>query len=64
MRLFLAFLVIVIILPQTEFDNLLLRRFNETGLFSNYAEAKSFLKWLTWIVIFLFLVLNLIISIK
>lgn len=62
MRLLLAFLVILVILPQTEFDNLLLRRFNETGLFSNYAEAKSVLKWLTWTLLFLFLVLNWFIS--
>lgn len=62
MRLLLAFLVILVILPQTEFDNLLLRRFNETGLFSNYAEAKSVLKWLTWALLFGFLLLNWIIS--
>ena len=58
MRILIAFLVICLILPQTEFDNLLVRKFNETGFFANYGEAKSVLKWLTWAAIFLFLLLN------
>jgi preprotein translocase subunit SecG len=61
MRIFISLLVICLILPQTEFDNLLVRKFNETGLFANYAEAKSVLKWLTWGTIFLFLFINFII---
>jgi hypothetical protein len=58
MRILLSILVICLILPQTEFDNLLVRKFNETGFFANYAEAKTVLKWLTWSSIFLFLVIN------
>nr|YP_009105294.1 hypothetical chloroplast RF47 [Pedinomonas tuberculata]AIT93948.1 hypothetical chloroplast RF47 [Pedinomonas tuberculata] len=58
MRVLIAILVIILILPQTEFDNLLVRKFNETGFFANYAEAKSVLKWLTWGMIFLFLTVN------
>ncbi len=61
MRIFLSILVICLILPQTEFDNLLVRKFNETGFFANYAEAKSVLKWLTWASIILFLVINFIV---
>lgn len=58
MRIFISLFVICLILPQTEFDNLLVRKFNETGFFANYAEAKSVLKWLTWSIIFLFLAIN------
>lgn len=58
MRIFISLLVICLILPQTEFDNLLVRKFNETGFFANYAEAKSVLKWLTWGCVFLFLLIN------
>jgi hypothetical protein len=61
MRIFISLLVIGLILPQTEFDNLLVRKFNETGFFANYAEAKSVLKWLTWGTIFFFLFINFII---
>jgi hypothetical protein len=58
MRILLSILVICLILPQTDFDNLLLRKFNDTGYFANYAEAKVVLKWLTWSSIFFFLALN------
>nr|YP_005089892.1 hypothetical chloroplast RF47 [Pedinomonas minor]ACQ90894.1 hypothetical chloroplast RF47 [Pedinomonas minor] len=58
MRILISLLVICLILPQTEFDNLLVRKFNETGFFANYAEAKSVLKWLTWSIIFVFLIIN------
>jgi hypothetical protein len=61
MRIFISLLVICLILPQTEFDNLLVRKFNETGFFANYAEAKSVLKWLTWGSIFLFLFINFVV---
>lgn len=59
MRLIFAILLILLILPQTSFDNVRVRSFNETGLFSNYAEAKKVVSVATWACLFLFLGLNL-----
>lgn len=62
MRLVFAILLILLILPQTSFDNVRVRRFNETGLFANYAEAKQVVTRATWACLFLFLGLNLWLS--
>nr|YP_009106580.1 hypothetical chloroplast RF47 [Dicloster acuatus]AIT95462.1 hypothetical chloroplast RF47 [Dicloster acuatus] len=51
-------LIIVLIIPQTPTENIVLRKFLETGLFTSYSEAKSFLKISTWFLIFLFLILT------
>jgi protein translocase SecG subunit len=51
----LAVLVVLIILPQTPTENILLRKFHETGIFTNYSEAQSFLNRFTWCCIFIFL---------
>jgi hypothetical protein len=59
MRLFLAIFLILLILPQTSFDNVVIRRFNDTGLFSNYAEAKWVVTAATWGCLSLFLGLHL-----
>ena len=45
--------------PQTPKENFLLNEFHESGLFSNYPEAKIFLHRLTWFTIFLFLFIHL-----
>ncbi len=58
-RLLFALLVILLIVPQTPKENAVLRKFNESGIFANYAEAKSFLKNLTWFCIFIFLALTI-----
>jgi preprotein translocase subunit SecG len=58
MRIFLSILLIILILPQTEFDNLLLRKFLDTGYFTGYPEAKMVLNLLTWLSIYLFFFLN------
>lgn len=62
MRIFLAILLRILILPQTSFDNRVVRRFNESGLFSNYAEAKQVVSVATWGCLFLFLILNLVVA--
>lgn len=59
MRLLFSILLILLILPQTSFDNVVIRSFNETGLFSNYAEAKKVVTFATWACLFLFLALHL-----
>lgn len=51
-------LIIVLIVPQTPTENIVLRKFLETGWFTNYSEAKNFLKITTWCLIFLFLILT------
>lgn len=59
MRLFLAIALILIVLPQTSFDNVVIRRFHESGLFANYAEAKQIVFGMTWRLLFAFLGLHL-----
>jgi protein translocase SecG subunit len=51
-------LIIILIVPQTPTENIVLRKFIDSGLFTNYSEAKSFLNQITWILIFTFLVLT------
>ena len=51
-------LIIILIVPQTPTENIVLRKFLDSGLFTNYSEAKSFLNRITWILIFTFLVLT------
>ncbi len=57
-QLIVGFLLIIIVVPQTPTENVVLRLFFETGFFTTYSEAKSFLKFLTWFLIFSFLVLT------
>jgi preprotein translocase subunit SecG len=59
-RLFIALFVLVLIAPQTQKSNIVLRIFHESGFFIDYGEAKWFLTILTWISISLFLILSLI----
>ena len=61
-QLFLGLLLIIIIIPQTPTENIVLRKFNETGFFTNYKESKSFLTKLTWALILLFLLTTLILN--
>ena len=51
-------LIIILIVPQTPTENIVLRKFLDSGIFTNYSEAKSFLNQITWILIFSFLVLT------
>nr|YP_003058277.1 hypothetical chloroplast RF47 [Parachlorella kessleri]ACQ90984.1 hypothetical chloroplast RF47 [Parachlorella kessleri] len=61
-QFFTGILIIVLIAPQTSTENIVLKKFTETGLFTSYAEAKSFLKITTWFLIFAFLILTFLIS--
>lgn len=59
-RLLIAIFVLILIAPQTQKSNLVLRVFHESGFFIDYSEAKWFLNILTWLSIFTFLILSLI----
>ena len=50
--------LIVLIVPQTNTENTLLRTFNNSNLFKNYGEAKAFLVFITWFSIVLYLALT------
>ena len=60
-QFFTGILIILLIVPQTPTENIVLRKFLDTGLFTNYNEAKNFLKISTWFLIFLFLILTFLI---
>lgn len=60
-NLFILDLIIILLLsPQTPQDNILIDEFNESGIFTDYGEAKEFLHWLTWGTIGLFIFARLI----
>ena len=54
-RLAFSIFVILIITPQTPTENILLRKFYETGFFESYFETKFFIDILTWFCIFFFI---------
>ena len=56
-------LIILLIVPQTPTENIFLRKFIETGFFTNYSEAKSVLNFLTWFLICFFLILTFFLNI-
>ena len=58
-RLGLAVIVILLIVPQTPTENALVRTFYETRVFTDYGQAKTALKILTWSCTFLFLIITL-----
>ena len=57
-QLIIGLFLIVLIIPQTPTENIVLRKFSETGFFTNYNEAKNFLNTTTWILIFSFLIIT------
>ena len=61
-ELVIAVSIIILVVPQTPTDNVVLRKFLETGLFTNYSKAKEFLISITWFLIFVFLFLLIILN--
>ena len=55
-------LILLIVIPQTPTENIVLRKFNETGFFSNYKNAKKFVNLLTWSLIVLFITLTFLLN--
>lgn len=62
LQLITGFLLILVITPQTQTENIVLRKFVETGFFTSYGEAKSFVKNLTWTLIGTFLIFTFLLS--
>ena len=62
-QIIISILLLAIIIPQTPTENIVLRKFVESGLFISYSEAKSFLKFLTWGITFIFLVLTFVLRV-
>jgi len=52
--------VIVLLIPQTNTVNFLLRRVYDSGVFAFYSEAKRFLQRLTWGSVVFFFVISYI----
>nr|QDE53600.1 hypothetical chloroplast RF47 [Micractinium sp. LBA 32] len=63
-ELLIALSIIFLIVPQTPTENIVLRKLLETGLFTNYSKAKDFLIWMTWFLIFFFLLLLIFLNLK
>lgn len=63
-QLIIAVILIILIIPQTPTENIVLRKFNETGFFTSYNETKKFLTFVTWGLIFLFLILTFLLNVK
>jgi protein translocase SecG subunit len=61
-QLVIGILLIILIIPQTPTENIVLRKFSETGFFTNYNEAKSFLNIITWLLICSFLFLTFLLN--
>ena len=55
-------LILLIVITQTPTENIVLRKFNETGFFENYKNAKKFVDRLTWSLIFIFILLTFILN--
>jgi protein translocase SecG subunit len=63
-ELLIAVSIIILIVPQTPTENIVLRKLLETGFFTNYNKAKEFLIRITWVLIFLFLILLIALNLK
>ena len=64
LRVFITVSVIVFITPQTSltYYNYVLEEIHSTGIFLNYPDAKKFVFRFTWICIFLYIFLNIIMN--
>ncbi len=63
-RLIFAIFVIVLIVPQTPKENIVLRALHSRRILANYGEEKRFLNNFTWFCILFFLTLAFFTSIK
>ena len=64
LRLLLAIFVIVLIVPQTPKENIVLQTLHSKRILANYGQEKRFLNILTWFSIFIFLIVAFFTSIK
>ena len=63
-RLIFAIVVIVLIVPQTPSENIVLRALHSKRILENYGAEKRFLIYLTWFCLLTFLALCFITSIN
>jgi hypothetical protein len=59
-QIFISFIILFFIGPQTEQYNIILKNLHKTEFFIDYKEVKSFLKIFSWILITLFLFLSIL----
>ncbi len=57
-RFFASITLIALLVPQTHTENVVLRAFNNSNCFKSYGEAKAFVSFITWLSIFLYIVLT------
>ena len=62
LQILVGLFLIILIIPQTPTENIVLRKFSDTGFFTNYNEAKNFLNRVTWVSIFSFLLLTFLLN--
>ena len=63
-RLIFAIFVIILIVPQTPKENIVLRALHSKRILANYGEEKRFLNSFTWFCISIFLIIAFSTSIK
>ncbi len=61
-QLIIGLFLIILIVPQTPTENIVLRKFSETGFFTSYNEAKNILNIFTWGLIFTFLIITFLLN--
>jgi protein translocase SecG subunit len=61
-QLVIGIVLIILIIPQTPTENIVLRKFSETGFFTNYNETKKFLNRITWALISVFLLITFLLN--
>lgn len=54
LQIFFSVLILFIVTPQTSEYNTVLNSFHRSGFFAHYREAKYFLIYLTWFLIYSF----------
>jgi len=63
-RLIFAIFIIVLIVPQTPKENIVLRALHSRRILANYGEEKRFLMKFTWFSILFFLLIGLFTSLN
>jgi protein translocase SecG subunit len=63
-RLIFAIFIIILIVPQTPKENIVLRALHDKKILANYGQEKRFLNRFTWFCVLIFLALAFFTSIK
>jgi len=57
-RLIFAIFIIILLVPQTPKENIVLRALHSRRILENYGAEKRFLNNVTWVCVFTFLILS------